>query len=48
MQAGRKTEVELFSGAVIELGKKLGVPTPMNEVLNRMIIAREKAARLDS
>lgn len=47
MQAGRKTEVELFSGAVIELGKKLGVPTPMNEVLNRMIIAREKAARLD-
>ena len=48
MEAGRKTEVELFSGAVIELGQKYGVPTPVNEVLYKMIVAREKAAQLDS
>ena len=37
VEAGRKTEVELFSGTVIELGKKHGIPTPVNEVLYRMI-----------
>ncbi|MFZ5974194.1 MAG: ketopantoate reductase family protein [Bacillota bacterium] len=47
MEAGRKTEVELFSGAVIELGKKFGVPTPVNEMLYKMIVAKEKAAQLD-
>lgn len=37
VEAGRKTEVELFSGTVIKLGKKHGIPTPVNEVLYRMI-----------
>jgi len=37
VEAGRKTEVEIFSGAVIELGKKYGIPTPVNEILFRMI-----------
>jgi 2-dehydropantoate 2-reductase len=37
VEAGRKTEVEMFSGKVIELGKKLGVPTPVNERLFRLI-----------
>lgn len=48
MEAGRKTEVELFAGAVIELGRKFRVPTPVNELLFKMIVAREKAASLDS
>jgi 2-dehydropantoate 2-reductase len=30
--AGRKTEVELFAGAVVELGRMHGVPTPANEL----------------
>ncbi|MDD6212878.1 MAG: ketopantoate reductase family protein [Clostridiales bacterium] len=28
----KKTEVELFSGTVVKLGKELGIPTPINEV----------------
>jgi len=31
VEAKRKTEVEMFAGKVIELGKELGVPTPVNE-----------------
>jgi 2-dehydropantoate 2-reductase len=46
MEAGRKTEVELFSGAVMELGREYGVPTPVNEMLHMIIVAKEKAARL--
>jgi 2-dehydropantoate 2-reductase len=33
IEAGRKTEVEMFAGKVIELGRKLAVPTPVNEKL---------------
>jgi len=33
MEAKRYSEVELFSGEVLELGKKYGVPTPVNEKL---------------
>lgn len=33
MLAKRKTEVELFGGTVIELGKKYNIPTPVNEML---------------
>ncbi len=37
VDAGRKTEVEIFSGAVIEMGKEYGIPTPVNDILFRMI-----------
>lgn len=33
VEAGRKTEVEMFAGRVIQLGQEAGVPTPVNEVL---------------
>jgi len=33
VEAGRKTEVEMFAGKVIELGKRYGIPTPVNEGL---------------
>ncbi|MBE3593703.1 MAG: ketopantoate reductase family protein [Candidatus Carbobacillus altaicus] len=33
VEAGRPTEVDMFSGTVIALGKKHGVPTPVNEEL---------------
>lgn len=29
--AGRPTEVDLFAGTVIEMGKKFGIPTPVNQ-----------------
>lgn len=37
VEAGRKTEVEIFAGTVIELGCKYGLPTPVNDMLYRMI-----------
>lgn len=37
VEAGRKTEVEIFAGTVLELGRKHGIPTPVNEVLWRLL-----------
>lgn len=28
----RKTEIDMFAGRIVELGKELGVPTPVNEL----------------
>jgi 2-dehydropantoate 2-reductase len=33
VEAGRKTEVEMFAGRVIELGRRYGIPTPVNQRL---------------
>jgi 2-dehydropantoate 2-reductase len=37
VEGGRKTEVEMFAGKVIELGRRFGVATPVNERLFDMI-----------
>lgn len=37
IEAHRKTEVDIFAGTVIELGKKHNIPTPYNKVLYEMI-----------
>jgi 2-dehydropantoate 2-reductase len=37
VEAHRKTEVEMFAGKVIELGKRHNVPTPVNQKLFDMI-----------
>jgi 2-dehydropantoate 2-reductase len=37
VEAKRKTEVEMFSGKMIELGKSYGIPTPVNQTLYRII-----------
>jgi 2-dehydropantoate 2-reductase len=42
VEARRKTEVEIFSGTVIMHGQRLGVPTPVNEMLFKMIRALEQ------
>ena len=41
VEAHRKTEVEMFAGRVIELGREHGIPTPVNETLFRLIKAIE-------
>ncbi|MBB6126316.1 ketopantoate reductase family protein [Mucilaginibacter lappiensis] len=41
IEAGRKSEVDLFAGKVIELGHKYQVPTPINETLYTIIRALE-------
>ena len=42
LEAGRKTEVELFAGVVGELGKRHGVPTPVNDLLGCALTALER------
>jgi len=37
VEAGRKTEVEMFAGKVIELGRRHEVPIPVNKKLFEMI-----------
>jgi len=37
MEAGKTTEVELFSGTVMEQGRKFGISTPVNESLYQKI-----------
>lgn len=37
VEAGRKTEVDMFAGTVVELGKKHGISTPYNKILREMI-----------
>jgi len=39
---GRMTEIDALNGAVVSLGKEYGVPTVINEVITRMIKAREQ------
>lgn len=41
VEAHRLTEVESFSGKVMELGKKYGVSTPVNATLYKLIRAKE-------
>lgn len=41
MEARRKSEVDLFSGTVLKLGKKYGVDTPVNQILYKKIIEIE-------
>jgi 2-dehydropantoate 2-reductase len=43
VEAGRKTEVELFSGTVIRLGGETGVLVPVNRMLYDMIRAIEQS-----
>lgn len=37
IEAGRKTEVEMFAGTIIKLGEKHNLPTPYNHILKDMI-----------
>ena len=42
LDAKRHTEVDMFSGAVIRMGRELGIPTPYNEFVYHMIKALEE------
>ena len=45
IEAGRQTEVDIFAGTVIDLGKKYGMETPVNNVFYRIIRAMEQQTR---
>jgi len=42
IEAGRKTEVEIFGGKVVKLGQAYGVPTPINQTVLRIIRVLEQ------
>lgn len=42
IEHGRKTEVEMFAGTMVRLGRELGVPTPYNEFLYHAIRVLEE------
>jgi 2-dehydropantoate 2-reductase len=44
VEAGRKTEVEIFGGTVVALGERYNVPTPVNRTLFQIIRVLEGAA----
>jgi 2-dehydropantoate 2-reductase len=44
IEAGKKTEVDIFGGAICALGQKYGVPTPQNELFLKLIKALEETA----
>ncbi len=41
IQRGRKTEIDSLNGAVVDLGKKHGVETPVNSFITMMLKAKE-------
>jgi 2-dehydropantoate 2-reductase len=47
VEAGRKTEVEIFAGRVLELGEAHGISVPVNRVLYQMIRVAEARARAE-
>jgi len=42
IEAGRKTEVEIFGGKVVKLGEEYGVPTPVNQTMLQIIRVLEE------
>ncbi|TKB25224.1 ketopantoate reductase family protein [Desulfopila sp. IMCC35006] len=47
IEAGRKTEVEIFAGKVVSMGNEHGVPTPVNQTILHIIRAMEERKRID-
>lgn len=45
LEAGRDTEVDYITGAVIAAARATGVPAPLNESLYRLICARQEITR---
>ena len=42
IEAGRKTEIEMFAGKAVELGRAHGIPTPVNETMLQIIRVLEE------
>jgi len=42
IETGRKTEIEIFSAKIVELGSVHGVPTPVNRTVMQIIKVLEQ------
>jgi 2-dehydropantoate 2-reductase len=45
LAARLKTEIDYVNGAIVSAGRRLGIATPYNEVLTRLVRAKENASR---
>jgi 2-dehydropantoate 2-reductase len=45
LQHGRRTEINAINGAIWRYGQQLGIPTPGNEIMTRLIWARERKSK---
>ncbi len=43
IERGRRTEIDVINGAIVAFGKKVGVETPVNELLTTLIKGLEKS-----
>jgi len=42
IKSGKRTEIDALNGAIVRLGKEVGIPTPVNETITNLIKAKEK------
>ncbi len=42
LERGRKTEIDAINGSIVREGKRLGIPTPMNEVMAMLVKLQEE------
>jgi 2-dehydropantoate 2-reductase len=42
VEAGRKTEVDIFAGKMVALGESFGIPTPVNQTVLHTIRVLEQ------
>jgi 2-dehydropantoate 2-reductase len=42
LQRGRRTEIDAINGAIWRYGQQLGISTPFNEIMTRLIWERER------
>jgi len=42
LEQGRTTEIRHLNGAIVALGRKHGIPTPLNELLTSLISTAER------
>jgi 2-dehydropantoate 2-reductase len=47
IEAGRRTEVDMFAGTLVSMGKELGIETPVNLALLRIIRVMEAAGEFE-
>ena len=43
VEAKRRTEIEVINGAIVDAGKRLGIPTPHNEAMVNLVRSLEEA-----
>ena len=44
LEAGRRTEIDAMSGAVVELGERRGITTPLNRIMRDLVRFKESQA----